>query len=160
MFRGHTAAALTGVAVLTLLGLNGCVAQTPKPMPSPTLTTLSTKGAYSLGIGDCFDARQLGKRTFKHLIQNCTDLHIDQVFDRYDLEGVDFPGESAVQDSASKHCQDAFGPFIGLPYLESALQYSYLYPSADTWAKGDREIICFVFDPDGKTRGSLKASGR
>ena len=45
-------------------------------------------------------------------------------------------------------------------YLDSALFYTYLLPSARSWEDDDRSIICFVTSAGEPLQGSAKGSKR
>jgi len=54
-------------------------------------------------------------------------------------------------------CHPVFGTFIGEPYDTSL---HHISPSIDSWATGDREVLCAVYDEAGQTVGSLAGIGR
>ena len=60
-----------------------------------------------------------------------------------------FPGDDAMIDHAEVECLDAFERWVGRPYLESALELSYLWPQAEGWDLGDRTILCLAYRPGG-----------
>lgn len=72
----------------------------------------------------------------------------------------------AVAEDAEAMCREEFAAFIGLSYEESELDIYYLYPQADSWENGDREVICAVYTPDPdtgrvtRTTGSLAGAAR
>jgi hypothetical protein len=71
-----------------------------------------------------------------------------------------------VAEAAEAMCREEFAAFIGLSYEESALDIYYLYPQADSWENGDREVICAVYTPNPdtgrvtRTTGSLAGTAR
>jgi hypothetical protein len=65
----------------------------------------------------------------------------------------------AVADDAATMCRSEFTTFIGLPYEESALDIYYLYPQADSWENGDREVICAVYTPNTETGRLTRTTG-
>ena len=69
-------------------------------------------------------------------------------------------GEAAVAAQAVTECTSAFTSFVGLDYESSSLDFSYYSPTQESWASSDREILCLVVDPDGKTTGTLEAAAK
>ena len=76
------------------------------------------------------------------------------------MDGDEFPGADEVKAQAETECTSEFNTFVGVDYNVSALSYSYYYPTAESWAQGDREIICLIDDPAGQTTGTLKGAAR
>jgi hypothetical protein len=72
----------------------------------------------------------------------------------------EYPGEADIKAQADAGCVAAFPEFVGIAYTESELEYTFYFPSVDSWAQGDREILCEVYDPDSQTTGSLAGSAR
>jgi len=51
--------------------------------------------------------------------------------------------------------------FVGVRSEDSIYDFGYLYPLAESWATGDREILCVIYDPAGKIgSGSLAGAAR
>ncbi len=61
-----------------------------------------------------------------------------------------------MSQTAEEECAgQAFTDYVGVPYQESEFEVTFLLPSADTWADGDREIACVVTSTEpGSVRGS------
>jgi hypothetical protein len=53
---------------------------------------------------------------------------------------------------------DAFTDYVGRTYLSSQYFYQELWPSEETWADGDRQVVCML-DTAGET-GSLRGVNR
>jgi hypothetical protein len=41
--------------------------------------------------------------------------------------------------------------FVGVPYLQSELEVTTLEPTDESWELGDRELVCMVQDPTGRS---------
>ena len=71
-----------------------------------------------------------------------------------------------MTNDAETGCTDAFADFAGIPYSDSkSLDFSYYYPTSDSWKGGDREILCLIYAYDSagtaeKTTGSLEGAAR
>lgn len=115
---------------------------------------------FALPVGSCLDDVASGFITGDNVL-DCAEPHTYEVFSSFLLDDGAFPGDDALQTQALDRCGAVFGDFVGIPYADSALDYSYVSPTEDTWAQGDREILCLIFDPAAaQTTGSLAASQR
>jgi hypothetical protein len=69
----------------------------------------------------------------------------------------EFPGAEGVQALADERCYDAFQPFVGASYEESRFDNWPMTPTESSWAQGDREVLCLVYDAGlGKITGSVE----
>ena len=115
---------------------------------------------FALPVGSCLDDVASGFITSNNVL-DCAEPHTYEVFSSFLVDDGAFPGDDALQTQATDRCGAVFGDFVGIPYADSTLDYSYVAPTEDTWAQGDREILCLIFDPvAGQTTGSLAASQR
>lgn len=48
-------------------------------------------------------------------------------------------------------CFDNFKSYVGKSYSESSLEVTAMYPTEQTWAKGDRDIVCVALPGDSTT---------
>lgn len=104
-------------------------------------------------IGDCID--DAGTPV------DCATEHFAEVYLITDLEGGDaYPGDSQVEDEAAELCLSAFADYVGSSYEDSSLDFVFVNPDETTWAAGDREVSCAIFDPAGSLTGSVRGSGR
>jgi hypothetical protein len=124
---------------------------------SGVLVASCAGGVVKLSVGQCFDdPLDLSEVTDVGVVA-CIAPHDNEVVAVVDLEDGMFPGGSTVGAEADSRCRVAFGEYMGVPYDQSPYILGWLAPSAESWAVGDREVICFVFDPSGnKTTGSLR----
>lgn len=109
--------------------------------------------AFEMRLGDCFDNPEDPTAPVSSLAAvPCEDPHDNQVFALIDFpEGGDaFPGAQAIRDFATDACLEQFEPFVGRSYEESRFDISALYPSAESWDQGDREVICVLLDTAGE----------
>ena len=142
-------AAASIVAITALLA--GCTMtsesapETPTPTPTETTTPLT-----DIAAGDCYDLAGPGRV----VIVDCADPHSFEVFASLLLDAPQYPADTLAA-TATGRCRAAFSAFIGLEYDSSELALHYVAPSETTWDQGDREVLCIVTDPAGRTRGSL-----
>jgi len=117
-------------------------------------------GTFILPVGACLDDVPGGFISSSNLV-DCAVPHTYEVFSSFLLPEGAFPGDDAAASAAEQGCDAAFPSFVGIPYDQSALDYQYVAPTVDTWADGDREISCLLYDPAvEQTTGSLAGSAR
>ncbi|WP_420112008.1 septum formation family protein [Pseudactinotalea sp.] len=91
---------------------------------------------------------------------DCTEDHDAQVFALVDLPDGDYPGEDGIKNAVIDECGAAFEAFVGVSPDASELDFDGLPPSEDSWAVGDREVICLAFYPElDTTNESFEGSG-
>jgi hypothetical protein len=84
------------------------------------------------------------------------------VFAVFDYTASDtFPGSSAMNEAAQELCVAEFEAYVGLSYLESALEVFPITPTEGSWDSGDREVICALYNLDfSKLTGSMEGAAR
>ncbi|MDO7881433.1 septum formation family protein [Salinibacterium soli] len=156
----RTLAALTvGAAAVVLSGcsLLGNVTNTPIDVdPSDGTDT----DVFTIKVGDCLnDGTATGEVSTVPTI-DCAEPHDSEAYASIMIPDGDYPGEDAVLDQANTDCEAEFAGYVGIAYEESTLGYAYYYPTEESWASGDREILCLVYDPAGQVEGSLAGTAR
>ena len=74
------------------------------------------------------------------------------------------PAASATSDDefdeeSDEICGLIFEHYVGKPVADSTLDYDWILPSSQTWAKGDHTVQCYVLTKDGsKLTGSARNS--
>ena len=72
----------------------------------------------------------------------------------------EYPDEEVMSSLAFDECMARFEPFVGRDYESSALDIFSMYPTVESWAADDREVVCAVYDMEGqKLEGSVKNLG-
>ena len=91
-------------------------------------------------------------------VVDCADPHTGEVFYVEELPDGDYPDDASTLGETL--CPENFDAYVGTPYLESVFFVTQLYPTSDTWANGDRQIVCLIVDENGEElTGSAKNSG-
>lgn len=112
--------------------------------------------AFSIQVGDCLNDASLSGTVTTVPIVPCSEPHDSEAYYADDLPPGDFPGDEEIKAAADELCYGAYEPFVGIPYEESSLEFSYYMPTGDSWANlDDREILCVIYDPAGQVTGSL-----
>ena len=115
----------------------------------------------ALEVGDCLAEPPGGEEViFTVDTVSCSEPHGAEVYAVVTLPEGDFPGDEAVAAQAAEVCAAEFEGFVGLPYAESVLEFSYLYPYEKGWNAGERVVTCSVVDLAGDTTGTLADANR
>lgn len=128
------------------------------PTPTPTAVAGTMTGIEDLVVGDCFDLESGADDA--ELFPGCDTLHTYEAYHSENMSGGDtFPGDSAVDTALEDICSAAFTGFIGAEPFLTSWNYTGIVPSAESWAGGDREVLCIVTPVDGQpTAGSAAGS--
>jgi hypothetical protein len=114
-----------------------------------------------LRVGDCYDAPGTGE------ISEVTGRPCGQSHE-YELIALiqdpaqgTYPADAAFQDFVGQSCVPVFESWVGQAIDNSSLDIAWVVPTKDGWDKGDRTVICSVYDPNNsKLTSSLKGSHR
>lgn len=140
-----------GAVILSLsaLALTGCSILTGVPE--------GEQDVFSVEIGDCINLSATGDEISSIPVVPCDEPHDQEIFDRFELVGDSYPGDSAIEDERIAYCEgDAFTSFVGIPWADSMYATSGLTPTPSSWDSGDREVLCTIGDPAGQVTGSLE----
>jgi hypothetical protein len=154
--------AACALALLPGCGLAGNGGAAPAQPNDDAVADPSLTAWDDLEIGDCvletdWDT-QLDGGGVKSV--DCDEEHTDELFQIVVHENGPFPGSDELLSFADSGCQDAFEGYVGATLEASGFDYSYTAPSEKTWAAGDRESLCFLFDFKGDLlTGSARGSG-
>lgn len=112
---------------------------------------------FGVRVGDCLDldATEATAAQITDLAAvPCTQPHRHEVFHVGDVAGFDvYPGPSELSSTSDGQCLGAFEDYVGVPYLDSDVQFTYLYPSLASWQdEEDREIVCILVSTSPQTR--------
>jgi hypothetical protein len=78
-------------------------------------------------------------------IIGCDQPHTHEVYATVTSGESVYPGVDALGQFAQVKCLDAFQAFVGISAFDSALTYSWLVPSLESWNdKDDRDILCVL----------------
>jgi hypothetical protein len=124
---------------------------------------------FDLEVGDCYNDPEDGSNQVAELATvSCDEPHDNEVFAVINHpagEGEAFPGTEELDLFAEEECVPPFEEYVGRDYLESELFLYSIKPTEETWARGDREVVCALYavDEEGntvETDGSMRGSGR
>ena len=118
--------------------------------------------AFSMKVGQCVQL-PTGDNITDLETTDCSALHDAEVFHLTQVTEDERPSDSELEDMGGDACLAAFEGYVGIPYEESELDYTILYPSPGSWEEGDREIICFIISGDGtdtQLSGSMRGANK
>ncbi|TQL48575.1 putative regulator of septum formation [Homoserinimonas aerilata] len=156
LLKKSPAAVLAAAAILSLT-LSGC-----SMMQQLSDITEGKEDVFSLTLGHCFDDGDLNADEVTSVkMPECTETHDNEVYHLYDVSDADFAeyDADALMSEADLSCLPEFEDFVGTSELDTSLYYSYFVPGADSWADGDREILCFAYDTNGPIDEPLGGKG-
>ena len=105
---------------------------------------------FSIVVGDCLDDADVPEEVTTLPIVDCDGPHDSEVFAGTTATGDDFPGSDVLQGRLVEFCRgDAFTEFVGIPFADSRYATRGYYPTAESWANGDRELLCTLIDESG-----------
>jgi len=154
------------VSALAVAALSGCSvlesvfpAQAQRDAETQEIAEAGEQVVFQVSVGDCFNdgADELTEGVSAVAAVPCAEPHDNEIYYLFDIAGDEFPTDVDVQ--ADQGCYDQFATFVGHDYETSALDFFPIYPAAETWETGDREVICSVFDSV-QTTGTLAGAAR
>ena len=171
-FTSHAArpALILGVSATILsLGLSACSmsksgshkpsnnAATPAPAASAPAASAPAATLSQQHVGQCF---QLGQDENSAVTSvDCNQPHDGEYFHIFDFAGTSLPSDDEMNDESDEICGLIFEHYVGKPVGESTLDYDWILPGQETWAKGDHTVQCYVFAKDDrKLTGSTRNS--
>jgi Septum formation/Domain of unknown function (DUF4190) len=112
--------------------------------------------ATDVQVGDCIETTPGDYANVKTLPKvSCDKPHEGEVYALLQVSGDTFPGQTALRDEYDKQCESALGTYSPKAAADSAYQIYVLYPTQQTWDKGDRRVACLTITTDKRT-GSVK----
>jgi len=136
----------TGVALIAVLSL---------------VLAACTPGALRLAVGTCFDDPPSFDAVTDVTVRDCASPHDKEVIALQDIDDEAFYGDDHIEAISEGFCVGSFYGYVGVRYLDSPYDVGWFAPTIDSWRSGDREVICFVFDPAGnKITGSLNGAAQ
>ncbi len=116
----------------------------------------------NLDIGTCFDDVPADTELVTPdsvPVVECAAAHDNEVFANFDVGTGEFPGASEIQAMSDSLCFGAFESYIGGSYDTSVYDFSWYFPTRDSWDVGGTNIICFAYNIElTKISGSINGS--
>lgn len=152
------------VALLALSALTACSGGSEEAeREDGAIVAPGALDVFGVRVGDCLDldaTDATAAQVTDLAAVPCTQPHRHEVFHVGEVTGFDvYPGPSELSSTSDGMCLGAFEDYVGIPYLDSDVQFTYLYPSLASWQdEEDREVVCILVSTSPQTR-SLAAPG-
>jgi hypothetical protein len=105
-----------------------------------------------LVVGDCLQSSPGGVSGGTAPVIDCAQPHAAEIYYVGSLPDADaYPAESDLREAAVERCNGAaFTDYFGKPAHAVGFPIGYLEPTAQSWAAGDRTIMCLYETADGR----------
>ncbi|RAV18043.1 hypothetical protein DQP55_00690 [Mycolicibacterium sp. GF69] len=114
-----------------------------------------TVTATDVEQGDCLAELPADTRVMTVKTVGCDQTHAGEVFAVLQMPDGDFPGQMAI-DAYAEKCSPELAAYSPDAMTDNSVQLYVLYPTAETWAEGDRAVTCIAtLDPP--RAGSIKS---
>ncbi|KRF32633.1 septum formation family protein [Yonghaparkia sp. Soil809] len=148
-------AALSGCAFLSQFTGGG---EAERDTEGQVIEGNDSTDVFTIQVGDCLNDAEATEQVETVPTTPCDEPHDSEVYASVIMSEDDYPGEDAILERADSECLTGFESFVGASYDESPYDFSYYFPTEGSWAQGDREILCVIYDPAGPVTGSLEGS--
>ena len=133
---------------------------------SGVVTKAGPESVFKMQPGDCINPPTKLPDPAKPELEDievlpCSQAHTHELYATVDwVEGDVYPGPTKLQGFADGACLDQFETYVGIPYVDSSLRFSYLFPSLRSWNDGkDRTVLCLIVATDKKLTESARGAG-
>lgn len=157
MKKTITIAAFLIVASATLTGCS--TIKDVVDVAGPIVDAVNEEDTW-ITVGDCFN--ETGDEIVSDVPTiDCALPHDYEVYASIQLDKAVWPGDDEIFSLADDACLAPFATWVGIPFENSTLDYTYYVPTEDGWNNyDDREVSCIMFDPAGQSTGTFLASAR
>lgn len=166
MSRRIRAATVPAGLLLTALALSGCsvidtiTGQVQRDDSGEVVEGNDNADVFAIEVGDCINDSSITEEVTSLPVVPCDEPHDSEVFHAFDLSTAELPVDTEIETAVAETCYPVFEQFVGAPYDTSLYYVGYYSPSVESWASGDREVLCTVYDDAGQTTGTLEGIGR
>jgi hypothetical protein len=141
---------IIGLVVLGVVLLGGLAA-------AVVVFVVATKDkviATNLTTGDCIT--DIPDGTLVQIVPktDCSEPHAGEVYAVLSMPDGEYPGQSTIDEWQNK-CPGELESYSADAATDDSIGVFVLYPTSETWAQGDREIVCMATTEDKRT-GSIK----
>ena len=138
-----------GAAAIMGLALSACSSM---PFNNRTQST-------ELAVGQCLLV-PLNSQVNSVATTECTEAHTGEAYSVTTLKNDTMPSRDEMDELVYNTCYETFEAYVGTSPEETTLDYTAMSPTKQTWAKGDREIVCIaVRTDDEQLTASVRDSG-
>ncbi|ALJ20088.1 septum formation family protein [Microbacterium sp. No. 7] len=117
-----------------------------------------TTDVFTIRVGDCLNDPTTDGEVYEVTTVPCGEPHDYEVYHHAELADGEYPAD--LDEQADALCMAAFADFVGVPFEESMLGFTYYTPTVQSWVQGgDRAVDCLVYD-QALTTGTLAGTAR
>lgn len=127
-------------------GGDGDEPATAPPQPESAATP-GLVSVFELDDGDCLSIREIANAEgdlSKVRRVDCNDAHRAQVYSVIEVDDDDYPGLEEVKEQGERGCRARLRRGFPASFNDRSLDYFYVFPTAASWADGDRRIRCIA----------------
>lgn len=148
---------LSGLWVLAIAGIIAlAIASSPGRNDSGQITSGGSVSATALRPGDCVNNLKNTTSLLSLPAVPCAQPHEGEVFAVFDLPAGPYPGVDAVSAKSTSECSARIAAYSPSAGTDGTFDLFLVYPRAQDWTRGDREIACVASAATGTTTGSIK----
>lgn len=114
------------------------------------VTERDSTEASNVGVGDCLAEIPDSSRVLYVQTVTCDQPHKGEVFSVMQMPDGDFPGEAAVLEFTDR-CAPALKRYAPAAADDPAIRTLVLYPTADSWQRGDHTVTCIATSENSRT---------
>ncbi|WP_404816489.1 septum formation family protein [Streptomyces thermolineatus] len=170
--KGQAVAAVaisSAVVLLATVGLTVAALSEPERGEDGRVDEATSASVFDIRKGDCFNGRAAGRiddadgrqSELRVGIVPCDEPHDGEAYATFDIEGhSSFPGMEEVQKIADDRCMKLVSGYMmdTWSYADD-VDVAYYHPESTSWARGDREVLCFLSSSGDRLEGSLRQDG-
>lgn len=148
-------------ALIAAVVLGGTFLFAARRDDSGQITGAGDLSVFDLQVGDCFDVSAGESEVTSVRAIPCGEPHVYEVYWNGDYPGDSFPSTATADSWAEGQCIPAFEDYVDFGYEESIYYVSYLSPSEESWADGDRVFTCYLHNvSETPISGSARGAGQ
>ncbi|MFL6090305.1 MAG: septum formation family protein [Aeromicrobium sp.] len=134
--------------ILFATGFNAVINGTADRNDKGTVVDGGTVPTSSLKTGDCVlhGLKSGGALPDTVQVVPCAKPHAMEAYAQFSLPAGKFPGDDQVQRRSAGACTTEFVKFAGIGFQQSKLDMFYFQPSSQSWAQGDRSVVCLIHE--------------
>jgi hypothetical protein len=128
---------------------------------TPATTEAPREVAFSdLQVGNCIQLPSADEVVTVDAVP-CAQPHDVEVFARVRLTEQTMPPDKKLEQIADRECSARFSKYVGVPWYDSTLDSIGFTPTRESWAAGERTVLCVIGMPNGERLvGSMQGAHR
>jgi len=138
------------VASGLVIGLSGCsmlgLGGTPTRDPEASVTESAVLSAFDLHVGDCLISADVAESFSEVPAVPCDEAHDSEIIYIFQITDTTF-SQASIDLAGEEKCVQAMNDYIGPNYADvlPELDYTWFSPTAESFARGDREVDCLAY---------------